>query len=73
MLSQTCSEFPDRTPQVTAIFSAAALAGLALGSFGVGPLRAHLGLHRIYALSALGPLMLLLLLVALRRGAREVR
>ena len=73
MLSQTCSEFPDRTPRVTAIFSAAAMAGLALGSFGVGPLRAHLGLHRIYAYSAVGPAVLLLLLLALRRGAGEAR
>lgn len=60
-------EMPDRTPQLSALFSAAGMAGLAVGSFGVGPLRAGLGLPAIYALSSIGPVLLILLLLGLHR------
>jgi MFS family permease len=60
-------ELPDRTPHVSALFSAAGMAGLAVGSFGVGPLRARLGLPAIYALSSVGPVLLILLLLGLHR------
>jgi predicted MFS family arabinose efflux permease len=51
-------ELPARGPQVSGIFSAAVLAGLAVGAFGVGPLRAPLGLERIYLMSSIIPLLL---------------
>jgi predicted MFS family arabinose efflux permease len=60
-------ELPDRTPHVSALFSAAGMAGLAVGSFGVGPLRARLGLPAIYTLSSVGPVLLILLLLGLHR------
>ena len=59
-------ELPDRTPHVSALFSAAGMSGLAVGSFGVGPLRAGLGLPAIYALSSVGPVLLILLLLGLQ-------
>jgi predicted MFS family arabinose efflux permease len=67
LLSLGSADFPERTPQVSAIFSAAVLAGVSVGSFAVGPLRAVLGLERIYAISAIGPLILGLLVVLMAR------
>jgi predicted MFS family arabinose efflux permease len=67
LLSLGSAEFPERTPQVSAIFSAAVLAGISVGSFAVGPLRGVLGLERIYAISALGPLILAILVVLMAR------
>jgi MFS family permease len=67
LLSLGSAEFPERTPQVSAIFSAAVLAGISVGSFAVGPLRGVLGLERIYAISALGPLIMAVLVVLMAR------
>lgn len=67
LLSIGSADFPERTPQVSAIFSAAVLAGISVGSFAVGPLRGVLGLERIYAISALGPLILAILVVLMAR------
>lgn len=65
-------EYPERTPQVSAVFSAAVLAGLALGSFGVGPVRGVLGLERIYLLGSLVPLVMMGILLRLREGGRRL-
>jgi predicted MFS family arabinose efflux permease len=70
LLALGSQEAPNRTPQVSALFSAAAMAGLAIGSFGVGAVRGRLGLEAIYTLSAVGPVLLALLLVALDRVYR---
>jgi predicted MFS family arabinose efflux permease len=67
LLSLGSADFPERTPQVSAIFSAAVLAGVSVGSFAVGPLRGLLGLERIYAFSAVGPLVLAALVVVMAR------
>ena len=67
LLSLGSADFPERTPQVSAIFSAAVLAGVSVGSFAVGPLRGLLGLERIYAFSAIGPLILAGLVVVMAR------
>ncbi len=67
LLGLASEEFPDRTPRVSAVLSAAVMAGVALGAFGVGPLRSVLGLERIYQLSAAGPLLLAVLLLTLIR------
>lgn len=56
------AELPERTPQVSAILSAAVMAGLALGGFGVGPLRRAFPLEQIHAGAALIPLILGVLL-----------
>lgn len=65
--------YPDRTPQVSAVFSAAVLGGIAIGSFTVGPLRESLGLERIYRLSAVGPILMVLLILATDRGPEAGR
>jgi predicted MFS family arabinose efflux permease len=67
LLSLGSADFPERTPQVSAIFSAAVLAGISVGSFAVGPLRGVLGLERIYAFSAIGPLVMAALVVVMAR------
>ena len=67
LLSLGSAEFPERTPQVSAIFSAAVLGGISIGSFAVGPLRATLGLERIYTFSALGPLVVAAMVIFLAR------
>ncbi len=67
LLSLGSADFPERTPQVSAVFSAAVLAGVAIGSFAVGPLRGLLGLERVYALSAIGPLFLAIVVLAMAR------
>jgi fucose permease len=67
LLSLGSADFPERTPQVSAIFSAAVLAGISVGSFAVGPLRGLLGLERIYAISAVGPLVMAALVVLMAR------
>jgi FHS family glucose/mannose:H+ symporter-like MFS transporter len=67
LLALASQESPERTPQVSSIFSAAGMTGVVIGAFGVGPLRGALGLEEIYRYSALGPLLLGLLLVALAR------
>jgi predicted MFS family arabinose efflux permease len=67
LLSLGSADFPERTPQVSAIFSAAVLAGISVGSFAVGPLRGVLGLERIYTISALGPLIMAVLVVLMAR------
>jgi predicted MFS family arabinose efflux permease len=70
LLALGSREAPDRTPQVSALFSAAAMAGLAIGSFGVGAVRGRLGLEAIYTFSAAGPVLLALMLAALGRVYR---
>ena len=71
LLLGICShEFPARTAEVSALFAAAVMAGLAVGSFALGPLRGPLGFERIFAISALGPALLVMLLVALARPPR---
>lgn len=67
LLALASHELPDRTPQVSALFSAAAMMGLAVGSFGVGALRGRFGLEAIYAFSAVGPVLLIALLLGLDR------
>lgn len=67
LLSLGSADFPERTPQVSAIFSAAVLAGVSVGSFAVGPLRGLLGLERIYSISAIGPLVLVAMVVLMAR------
>ncbi len=67
LLGLGSAEFPDRTPQVTASYSAAVMVGLAVGSFCVGPARGVIGLERIYLVSAVGPLCLVVLLIVLAR------
>jgi fucose permease len=67
LLALGSQELPDRTPQVSALFSAAGMIGLAIGSFGVGPLRGRLGLAAIYSISSVGPLLLIALLLVLNR------
>jgi fucose permease len=67
LLSLGSADFPERTPQVSAIFSAAVLAGVSVGSFAVGPLRGIFGLERIYVFSALGPLVMAALVVLMAR------
>jgi predicted MFS family arabinose efflux permease len=73
LLALGSREEPRNTPQVSALFSAAVMAGLAIGSFGVGAVRGRLGLQTIYAISAAGPVALALLLVALGRGYAPAR
>lgn len=70
LLGLTAAEFPDRTPQVSAVFTASVLIGIAIGCFFAGPLRAWAGLERIYLFSAAGPVLLAAALLALRRGPR---
>lgn len=70
LLGLASSEFPDRTPQVSAVFSAAVMIGLAVGSFGVGALRATVGLERIYQFAAITPMAVCLLLVGLKLRGR---
>lgn len=70
LLGLASIEFPDRTPRVAALFSAAVILGLGIGSFCVGPLRDWLRLERVYALSAIWPLLMGLILIALGRPAR---
>lgn len=67
LLSLGSADFPERTPQVSAIFSAAVLAGISVGSFAVGPLRGHFGLERIYVISAIWPLIMALLVLVMAR------
>lgn len=63
--------YPERTPQVSACFTTSILAGLAVGSFGVGPLRGVIGLERIFVLSAAWPVVFgALIAVTERRTAR---
>jgi len=69
LLGLASGEAPRQTPKVTAVFNAATLAGIGLGSFGVGPLRPALGLVRIYEFNAILPLIVAVLLVTLRRRA----
>lgn len=69
LFALTSRVYPERTPQVSAVFSAAVLGGIAIGSFVIGPLRARLGLEAIYRASAVGPLLLVLAILATERGA----
>ncbi|MBD3334116.1 MAG: hypothetical protein GF355_01205 [Candidatus Eisenbacteria bacterium] len=71
LLSLASEELPQRTPQVSALSSAAVAAGLAIGSFGVGPLRAMIGLTHVYIFSAAGPVMIVLLVLILARRPRK--
>jgi len=73
LFALTSRVYPDRTPQVSAVFSAAVLGGIAIGSFAIGPLRGTLGLETIYSASAAGPLLLALLILATERGAAPGR
>ncbi|MFH1142973.1 MAG: MFS transporter [Candidatus Eisenbacteria bacterium] len=68
LLGLASHEFPERTPQVSALFAAMVMGGLTIGSFAPGPLRAVLGLERIYTFAALAPLLLALALLALGRA-----
>ncbi len=67
LLSLAADELPERKPQVSAAFSAAVLIGLAVGSFGLGPLRGLMALERIYTAAALVPLLMAGLLIRMRR------
>jgi predicted MFS family arabinose efflux permease len=67
LLSLGSADFPERTPQVSAIYTAAVLAGISVGSFAVGPLRGLLGLERIYQFAAIGPLVLAALVLLMAR------
>jgi predicted MFS family arabinose efflux permease len=71
LLSLGSADFPERTPQVSAIFSAAVLAGISIGTFAVGPLRGQLGLERIYTISAAGPLVMVLLVLLMAQRSRR--
>ncbi len=71
LLGLGSAEYPRRTPQVTAIFSATLLAGIAIGCFAVGPLRGRFGLERIYLVSAAGPVLVAVLLARLHHYGRS--
>ncbi len=71
LLGLSAGELPERKPQVSATFSAAVLIGLAIGSFGVGPLRALVPLERIYAVGGLVPVLMGALLLVVRRQPRS--
>jgi MFS family permease len=66
LLALTSADFPERTPQVSALFSAMTILGLAIGCFAVGPLRGPLTLARIYRYSAGWPMAMGFILLALR-------
>jgi MFS transporter, FHS family, glucose/mannose:H+ symporter len=68
LMSLASGEFPDRTPQVSAVFTGIAMVGIGVGCFAVGPLRGPLGLERIFRFSSVGPILLMLLMLALRFG-----
>jgi fucose permease len=70
LLGLASEELPGNTPQVSALFAAAVATGLSIGTFGIGPLRAHLGLETIYTISAAGPVLLIALLVIMARTAK---
>jgi fucose permease len=74
LFSLASHEYPERTPALSAAFSAAVLFGLAVGSFGVGPLRGPLGLERVYLIAAVIPLCVAAILARLewRAPRREV-
>ncbi|MBU2693286.1 MAG: MFS transporter [Candidatus Eisenbacteria bacterium] len=67
LLSLASEELPHHTPQVSALFSASVAMGLIGGTFGVGPLRALLGLQHIYTYSAIWPVLIITLLLTMRR------
>jgi MFS family permease len=69
LLGITSAGFPDRTPQISAVFTATALSGLAIGSFSAGALRSVISLTRMYQLSAAWPLVLIVLLALLHGRA----
>ncbi len=72
LLSLAAEELPDRQPHVSAILSAAVMAGLGIGSFAVGPLRAWWELDQIYAGAAALPVVLGALILMLgEQPARE--
>jgi hypothetical protein len=71
LFAMASGAYPDRTPQVSSCFTTAILAGLAIGSFGVGPLRAIVGLDRIYLASALGPIATGILIAVIERRRRN--
>jgi fucose permease len=67
LLAITSLELPNQTARVSALFSAAVLLGLGIGSFGVGPLRAWMKLETIYRLSMIWPILLGVVVVFLGR------
>ena len=67
LLCLTAGELPERKPQVSAAFSAAVLIGLAIGSFGLGPLRGFMSLERIYTVAVWIPLVMAGMLIYPRR------
>jgi fucose permease len=73
LLGLATDETPRRAPLVTALFSAAVVLGLAVGGFGLGPLRSLLPLQAMYrSLSVAAALTLVLVLFLLRGHLRAV-
>ena len=72
LLGLSAGELPERRPQVSAAFSAAVLIGIAIGSFGVGPLRGRMPLEQIYCVVGFVPVFMAALLIGVRRRRPEV-
>lgn len=73
LLGLSTEETPRRAPLVAAFFSAAVVLGLAVGGFGLGPLRTMFTLPSLYlAVGAISVLLLLLVLFLLFRHGKQL-